>query len=316
MVWKKGKGWGEDDNHKWARAYKDEKEDEESGDEPEIITSEWEEYDYIEPHSLSPEFWEENEEEWDSDSLEEKKQGLGRVAAILALVFFGFTVIAGLFNALAGFPLGAYLESRALEDDPRVEEMRAGVVSVSVWEDTETKPFSRQRSGTGFNVAPSGLILTNQHVVEGSRVITVSFRHQEETKNFRVSDRQSSPYPGVDLALLSLENEHDLPYVPVAETPSEAVVKGEKVLIIGNPRGIGGLAVEGEVLQKHELSAAPHVIMEIDASIHPGHSGSPVITEAGEVVGIIYASRETAEGKRIGLAFSLENYQQIERYHE
>ena len=240
---------------------------------------------------------------------EEIKETTGRKKLIagVVLVFFILTVFAGAFRALSTFPIEAYLESWKLSSDPKVTELREGVVSVVVQGGPETNPLSQRRTGTGFNIDPSGIILTNRHVVENSNSISVGFRRKGESKSYSVSEWYGSANPGVDLALLKIDGE-DLPYVSIKESPSDGLERGDEVLIIGNPRGVGGIAVEGTVNNIHDLSTAPHVIMEIDAPIHPGHSGSPVFNESGEVVGIIYAAREVEGGKRVGIAISVENF--------
>ncbi|ACB85630.1 S1 family peptidase [Natranaerobius thermophilus] len=257
------------------------------------------------------EFDEEDDEDW--TEFDERKSKIRKIFTAAVLVMFVITAMTGVFNVLANFPIDAYLESLDLRDNPQVKELKKSVVMVSGHGEAQKNSISTRQAGSGFNIDPSGKILTNRHVVEDATNISVNFR--EEEKGFPVEEWHGAPYPNIDMAILEIQGEN-LPYVELKDDPIASLDKGQDVLIIGNPRGIGSLAVEGELMKIHELSGTPHSILEIDAHIHPGHSGSPVFDAEGEVVGIIYASRETNDGKQVGLAVSLKDVKDLEKFKD
>ncbi len=229
-----------------------------------------------------------------------------KIFAAFILIIFVITVLSGLFNTLANFPLENYLESLELSRHPEIDELRQGVVVVNSYESGRHDSLSMRQTGTGFNIDDSGKILTNRHVIEDSQEVTISFHDGKDS--FTVDEWQGSPHPGVDIAVMDLSAD-ELPYLDMADSPKESVSDGDEVLIIGNPRGIGGLVAEGKIKGKEDMSELPHMIMEIESSIHPGHSGSPVFNEQHEVIGIIYASRELPDGTEVGLAISVGNHE-------
>ncbi len=259
----------------------------------------------------------------DQELLEErlKRRRRHRLFALLILICFLAMIFAGLLRGLSAFPLGTYLESRKLIRDPDIAELRESVVYLSAFEEEgdPSRFFSRRHTGTGFNIDGAGKIITNLHVIDERDTISVSFMDARD--EWHQIDRIVRPtHPNIDMAIIYLKQAEDndnsgLPYVTIAD--QDDIQVSEEVKIIGNPRGISGLVVTGKISHVTELPVAPYRILEIHADIQPGHSGSPVFNEEGNVIGLIYAARINDQGERVGLAFPIkELLEDKENYFE
>jgi len=168
-------------------------------------------------------------------------------------------------------------------------------------------PDGARSSGTGFNVHPSGLIVTNRHVVqsqEGVRAtrIAVAFegtsgRWQQATIEY-VSDTD-------ELALLRLVRPGPWPVVAgIAEYASDARV-GEPVAILGYPLGTGTVGMDGDInslrpaatLGVGTVSKTLPETIQLDAFAAQGSSGSPVFNSRGLVIGVIYGGASESGGR-------------------
>ena len=117
-------------------------------------------------------------------------------------------------------------------------------------------------------------------------------------KTYSVKSYKTSP--DTDLALLYLEAQ-GLPTATV-NTERRAAV-GDKVIIIGNPLGIGNVIIEGNISTFLRVSDCPVPVFVIDAPVHPGNSGSPVFDENKKVVGVVFGSiQQEDNAKQQGLA--------------
>lgn len=156
-------------------------------------------------------------------------------------------------------------------------------------------------TGTGVIIRPNGLILTNNHVIEGARSITVTLA---DGRSFPASvvgqDRNS------DLAVLKV-SATGLPTLAFAN--SNDVRVGEWVVAIGNALDLEGgptvtvgvvSAVGRSVDEPNGVTLAD--VLQTDAAINPGNSGGPLLNLAGEIVGINTVVSAQAEG--IGFAVS------------
>ena len=156
--------------------------------------------------------------------------------------------------------------------------------------------------GTGFVIDPSGIILTNHHVVAGADEISVQFTENPEEKPTpaRVIGRD----PELDLALIQVKSSRKLEALPLGD--SDALQVGEYVMAIGNPYGNGHSVTHGIVSAKgRNAPGALASWLQVDAPINPGNSGGPLLNLRGEVVGINNAI--DARGQGIGFAIPI-NY--------
>ena len=157
----------------------------------------------------------------------------------------------------------------------------------------------RRSSGSGFIIRKDGLIITNNHVVEGASEIMVTLPDEREYQA-TVLGRD----PKTDLAVLKVEVKQDLPVANLGD--SENVRVGDWVMAIGNPFGLSNTVTAGIVSAKgRTIGAGPYDdFIQTDASINPGNSGGPLFNEEGEVVGINTAIFGNGGGN-IGIGFAI-----------
>ena len=155
--------------------------------------------------------------------------------------------------------------------------------------------------GTGFIIdAGEGLILTNNHVVQGAEEVKIQFREEESDL---VPAEIIGRDPELDVALLKVKSKAKLTAIPMGD--SDAIDVGEYVLAIGNPLGYGHTVSHGILSAKGRRNPEFRMgrFLQTDASINPGNSGGPLINARGEVVGINNAI--DARGQGIGFAIPI-----------
>ena len=138
-----------------------------------------------------------------------------------------------------------------------------------------------QGAGSGVIISKDGYILTNNHVVEGAKEVTVTLADKQEYKAQVVGGD-----PKTDLAVLKIETKKSLPSAAMGD--SEQLKVGDWVVAIGNPFGLSHTVTSGIVSAKGRvIGAGPYDdFIQTDASINPGNSGGPLFNMNGEVVGI------------------------------
>ena len=149
-------------------------------------------------------------------------------------------------------------------------------------DDSDTPGEPRRSSGSGFVIAPEGLIVTNAHVVEAADWIQVRL---SDGRRFggKVVGRDNR----VDLALVKIDGVENLPTLRFAD--SNRVRVGEFVLALGHPFGLEQTVSFGIVSRKGtplSVAAPGFDFIQTDAAINPGNSGGPLVNMAGEVVGV------------------------------
>ncbi len=158
----------------------------------------------------------------------------------------------------------------------------------------------RESVGSGVIVdAHRGIVLTNAHVIEDARDITVTLKDRRSFKA-RLIGRD----PGTDVAVLRIMP-LDVPDLGFAD--SNALEVGDFVLAIGNPFGLGQTVTSGIVSAVGRTGIADDSLGELiqtDASINPGNSGGPLIDLAGRIVGINTALIGPSGGN-VGIGFSV-----------
>lgn len=219
---------------------------------------------------------------------------IGTVALVLVLLFL-FTVTGRWLSVFAGPAFVFLRESWSLTDDPLVRELREAVVLVTV--DNRSGP-PRQLRGTGFNIDPKGLVVTNRHLIDDAALIRVSF----PGRGTFIAEKWSIS-PHVDLAVLSLQAE-DLPTVPLSGT---RINPGEEVIVIGNPMQFARIANKGVLAGYYYYGSREIPLLLVEAMIYPGSSGSPLFNEQGEVVGIVFATLPDGDPSEVrGLAVDID----------
>ncbi|MDQ3067904.1 MAG: trypsin-like peptidase domain-containing protein [Actinomycetota bacterium] len=182
-----------------------------------------------------------------------------------------------------------------------VERVLPSVVSIRT-----TSFGGGEGEASGVVLARDGLIVTNNHVVEGVTGVSVAFN----------DDRHAEPLAGTvigtaperDLAVIRVQAD-DL--VPIELALSSALRLGDPVIAIGFPLGLGGPTVTSGIVsgldrtidgRNGELTG----LLQTDAAINPGNSGGPLVDRSGRLVGINTAGVRLAEAENIGFAIAID----------
>ncbi|WP_237152578.1 Do family serine endopeptidase [Oryzibacter oryziterrae] len=165
--------------------------------------------------------------------------------------------------------------------------------------DTGGEPHKVQSLGSGFVLDASGIIVTNNHVIEDADEITVNFTDGSKLKAELVGKDEKT-----DLAVLRVKPDKPLKAVKFGDSVHLRV--GDWVMAIGNPFGLGGTVTTGIVSARNrDINSGPYDnFLQTDAAINRGNSGGPLFNEKGEVVGINTAIISPSGGS-IGIGFSI-----------
>lgn len=157
--------------------------------------------------------------------------------------------------------------------------------------------------GSGFIIDPSGIIVTNNHVVDGASKIEVLL-----DDGTRLPAELVGVDTKTDIAVLRVKSDDPLP--TVAWGDSDALEVGDPVLAIGNPFGIGTTVTSGIVSARgRDLQTGPYDdFIQVDAAINRGNSGGPLFDMTGKVVGINSAIF-SPNGGSVGVGFSIPSSQ-------
>jgi serine protease Do len=159
----------------------------------------------------------------------------------------------------------------------------------------------RQRgAGSGFIINTDGLIVTNNHVVEGAKELTVTLANKREYRA-KIVGRD----PKTDIALVKIEPTEKLTAVSLGD--SDRLRVGDWVVAVGNPFGLSNTVTAGIVsAKKRVIGAGPYDdFIQTDAPINPGNSGGPLFNLRGEVVGINTAIIPNGQGIGFAVAVNL-----------
>jgi serine protease Do len=154
--------------------------------------------------------------------------------------------------------------------------------------------------GSGFVIDPGGLVVTNNHVIEGADEILVNFTDGTSLKVIKVLGHD----PKTDLALLKVEPKKPLKAVTFGDSAKMRV--GDWVMAIGNPFGLGGSVTVGIIsATRRDINAGPYDdFLQTDAAINRGNSGGPLFNMEGEVIGVNTAIISPSGGS-IGIGFAV-----------
>ena len=164
----------------------------------------------------------------------------------------------------------------------------------------EGAPHRVSSLGSGFVIDPSGLIVTNNHVIEGADEIIINFTDGSKLKATKILGHD----PKTDLALLKVDPPR--PLASVSFGNSSVLRVGDWVMAIGNPFGLGGSVTVGIVsATKRDINAGPYDdYIQTDAAINRGNSGGPLFNMEGEVIGVNTAIISPTGGS-IGIGFAV-----------
>ena len=182
-----------------------------------------------------------------------------------------------------------------------VERVLPSVVSI------RTESFGGgEGEGSGVVLDRRGIVVTNNHVVEGTTAVSVAFNdgvHEEALAGTVIGTA-----PERDLAVIRVEAD-DL--VPLELARSSSLRLGDAVFAVGFPLGLGGPTVTSGIVsgldrtieaRNGELTG----LLQTDAAINPGNSGGPLVDLAGRLVGINTAGVRLAESENVGFAIAID----------
>jgi serine protease Do len=175
---------------------------------------------------------------------------------------------------------------------------------------------TQQSLGSGFVIDPSGIVITNNHVVGEANEIMVIFTDGRKIKA-KVIGKDSK----VDVAVLKVESDKPLKSVKFGD--SDKVRVGDGVMAVGNPFGLGETVTSGIISARNRnIDNGPYDdFLQTDASINKGNSGGPLFNLQGEVIGINTAILSPSGGS-IGIGFAtpaasvMPIIAQLQEFHE
>jgi serine protease Do len=183
---------------------------------------------------------------------------------------------------------------------PSVVAVNVEVTSYDIF----NRPYKQQGAGSGWIIDKNGIIVTNNHVVEGADSITVTL---DDGRTFPVNLNNVATDAVTDLAVLRI-NASNLPAVSLGDSDNLRV--GDWVVAIGNALGEGISATDGIVSRKDvaitdETGLTRYNLIQTNAAINPGNSGGPLVNMAGEVIGITNAKISAVGVEGMGYAISI-----------
>ncbi|MEZ5843042.1 MAG: Do family serine endopeptidase [Hyphomicrobiaceae bacterium] len=158
-------------------------------------------------------------------------------------------------------------------------------------------PRARQGQGSGFLVSADGYVVTNNHVIDGAKKITVTF--EDKTT---VDARLIGTDARTDIALLKIDAKRSFQFVRFAKGSPRV---GDWAIAVGNPFGLGGTVTAGIVSAlSRDIGSGPYDYIQIDAAVNRGNSGGPTFNLDGDVIGVNTAIYSPSGGN-VGIAFAV-----------
>ena len=192
--------------------------------------------------------------------------------------------------------------NRVVEEDPDLREFMERFLR------PEERRGRRDRRrpqglGSGFIIDRSGLVVTNNHVIQNAdHIIVVLSSGKEYPARLIGTDAKT------DIAVLRIRDGQDLPTVPWGD--SDTVEVGDWAIAIGNPFGFGGTVTAGIISARgRSINAGPYDdFLQIDAPINKGNSGGPLFDQQGRVIGVNTAIYSPSGGS-VGIGFAIPSNQ-------
>lgn len=163
-----------------------------------------------------------------------------------------------------------------------------------------TRKYEQVGTGSGVVISADGYIITNNHVIDDATSIEVTLNNQKKYKAELIGTDQEN-----DIALLKIESEEILAYIPFAN--SDSVQIGEWVLAVGNPYNLTSTVTAGIVSAKGrdlQGNSGIDAFIQTDAAVNPGNSGGALVNTRGELIGINTAI-SSKTGSFVGYSFAV-----------
>lgn len=185
----------------------------------------------------------------------------------------------------------------------------AAVLSANVEITTETAVYNQlygyyvtEGAGSGVIISKDGYIITNHHVIENARSITVTLSNGNSYKATLISSDSDT-----DIAVLSISASEELTSAILGD--SSNVMQGEDIVIIGNPLGTLGSSVTNGIISALDrqitIDGKDMILMQTNAAVNPGNSGGGMYNMYGELIGIINAKSSGDGIEGIGFAIPI-----------
>ncbi|WP_078547520.1 trypsin-like peptidase domain-containing protein [Litchfieldia alkalitelluris] len=217
----------------------------------------------------------------EEDSIKDKHNPTMKFFVKVIVFLLVFSLLTGVFSVwfkMFNLPSFEFLQkSQRLSEEEIIQLSKEAIVTIE----------GNGIKGTGFNIAANGMIITNHHVVENMSNIVVSFPNGDFLQGeVIVSD------PTIDFALVDIKTDFEYPFLELVNVNDQPWEIGEAVYIIGNPLAYHRIAIDGKIVNQDESGS-----LRLDALVHKGNSGSPVLNQEGKVIGVIYAKTIPAIGE-------------------
>jgi S1-C subfamily serine protease len=159
--------------------------------------------------------------------------------------------------------------------------------------------------GSGFVISPDGLVVTNHHVVDDAKTVRISM-----PDGFSGEGRVLGRDPDTDIALVRANHSPDA-YAPLGD--SKLLKRGQIAIAIGNPLGYEWTVTAGVVSALGRSMRASNGrliddVIQTDAALNPGNSGGPLVSSAGEIIGVNTAVIRGAQGIAFAVASNTANF--------
>jgi len=207
----------------------------------------------------------------------------------------------------------------ALDDYSRtvvgvVSKVGPAVVQVGVMKAVASRtsmgimPRIAEGAGSGVVFAPDGYVLTNSHVVDGARSITITLADGHDLTGTLVGED-----PETDVAVVRVTPPEGKPLVTAQLGNSDALQVGQLVVALGSPAGLQSTVTTGIVSALHRTlpgygGRLIEDIIQTDAPINPGNSGGPLVNSRGEVIGINVATLQMTQGLSFAIPINTVNW--------
>lgn len=200
-------------------------------------------------------------------------------------------------------------EKEKLSIEEIVKIVSPSVVTISVTSNKDMFKES-QSLGTGFIVDENGTVVTNYHVIDGAREISITLNNGKEVKGKIIATNKKD-----DLAILDIIDEIKMPGIAKLEEKDE-VNAGQEIIAIGNPLGkeFSGSVTKGIVSAPKRIvnmNGFNKEFIQIDAAINPGNSGGPLINLKGEIIGVNTAKKSGENVEGIGFAVPIKQVKEM-----
>ena len=195
------------------------------------------------------------------------------------------------------------VEQIASLNENSVVEIKTESIATDLW----LQQYVTEGAGSGVIISTDGYIVTNNHVIEGSRKITVTLKNGESYQANLIGRDDET-----DLAVLKIAANG---LTPVVYGDSSNLQVGDLSVIIGNPLGnLGGTVTAGIVSaldRSITIDGKNMTLLQTDASINPGNSGGGMFNDNGELVGIVVAKSSGSDVEGLGFAIPVNKVRKI-----